>query len=234
MNNFNPAGRVPLVLRQNDSYPGTFPVQYVTTNFSSEQQKLQNSFFLENAKTVNKMALKAYENRLELDKEMVRSQLQEERAENRELTVKALVEDSCGDLCIETTNSKGVRKVSQPLSKARSFKSFILVSANTEKSRDLKKILKVLWQGETDGILLSLDDGAVQQIKLIKKLEEKGVTLKIPRRDKKELEEFFLGWLIDKSEIVKIPEHIGWNQLEDGAWFFEKNPEKTLEGICDD
>lgn len=206
-------------------------VQYYNEASSLEHQRCWNAVYLESVKTINRMMCNEQKAALEEKRDMRRHELQMELMEKKELSLKTLLVDSFGYLCIVLINQKGEQKISQPITHVRDFQSFILSSGNMEKSKGLKPVLKVSWFGDEVGVLLPLDGDNASACKLLKKLQERGVSFRFPRRDSTALREYFFGWLIDNAEKVKIPERLGWNELEDGAWYFEKNPCKTLEGV---
>lgn len=208
-----------------------FSLQYRNEKIFLEQLRLENDVRLDAAKTFHQMMCNEQKAAYEEEKDLRRFKLQKELIENRELSQKVLDVDLHGYLCIERINPEGEKKMSQPISNAHHFRSSILSSGNKEKCKDLKPVLMVSWYGDDVGVLLPLDGNDASARKLLKKFQERGVSFRFPRRDSNVLCDYFLSWLIENAENVKIPERLGWNQLENGAWCFEKNPCKTLEGV---
>ena len=199
-------------------------------------QNVSNSVWqqawLDCAKANNKMVVNQQEADLALRKEFVKSQLAEEREINRELSEKALVESSDGALCMEYIRPDGTVKVSQPISSVRKIRSCRYISANRMPNARLCEVLKITWCENEDGVSVVLDGENIVQ-KVMHRLRDRGVALKIPRRLQRELYNYFVGLLLENAVIVKIPEHLGWNQLSDGAWIFESDPKRTLRGMND-
>lgn len=217
-------------------YPdGAVPNQWyygcsVLEHQNSHLNQCANEAWLDSVKTSHRMAIKEQEASLAIHKEMVKSQLAETRMLNRELSLKALVESSDGALCIENVDPQGIVKVSQPVTNIREIRSELYVSANRDRNPNVSDVLRIVWSGEAEGVYVPMDDKNLEQT-IMQRLRSKGAFFKFPRRIKGELQSHFVGWLLRKAVKVEILEHIGWNQLLDGAWRFEANPKRTLRGL---
>lgn len=195
-------------------------------------KNVMDQAWLDAVKTDNKLFVDRQKADLALKKEMLKSNLAEERAINRELSVKAMITTSDGALCMECVTPRGKITISQPVCNARQMRAVRYVSANRGKRNQRGSVLKIRWDGDCEGVSIAVDRKDLTS-ELIRRLRKKGVKLKIPRRLYRELADYFVGMLIEHSETVAIPERVGWNQLMDGAWIFEIDPKQTLRGMIE-
>lgn len=192
---------------------------------------LQEFAYMEHVKTINRLAID--NNRAEIAdrREILKSNLTEQREENRELTIKKIVEDSDGAILIERRAPSGKCKFSAPVCRERGFRSFIF-ECKSSGNRDVK-VMQIVWFGDETGICVNLK-GSGDAKCLIGKFQAKGVAFDFPRRDRKALEDGMLAFFVDRAQFLEVPDHIGWNRLPDGVWIFEPDPKRTLRGLLDE
>lgn len=180
----------------------------------------------EGVKAQNRMAVNEHKIWLDMQKTEHKTKLQEEAYERRCLTVLAVSENSDGYFEIERISPDGSRRYSAAICDQRGFQGMYFHSADSAPAED---VLKIIWQGEEGGIILS--GAKMTSTAMCRELAGKGICFRIPRRERIEIMEKIWGYILGNAKRVEVPRTIGWTQNSKGAWQFEAEIANTLEGM---
>ena len=223
---YRPTSFYPQQVRYSQGQPGGMMPADMDEQMQEYALKKMLDIEVDSAKTQNRMAVAEHKNQLAMLNEEFRAKLHEERYERKQLTVLAVSVNSDGYFEIERISPDGSRRHSASICNQRNFRGTYFYSAA---SAPEENILQITWQGTVEGIILSGSKMTAQWMG--RELSSRGVCFRIPRRQKLEILEEILGYIIENAQEVEVPQTIGWTRNSLGAWQFEPEICNTLAGM---
>lgn len=144
----------------------------------------------------------------------------EELKMNRACASQGLFEDINGFLCLETVFPNGKKLISEPIMNVSCVQMICLINMCDM----YDKVALLSWKDCSEPVVLNdITSKALNNV-----LTNWGLNLRVGRDRKKIIIEILLSYLMEHANIKKAVPKVGWNLIS-GEWFFESDPEKTLD-----
>ena len=185
---------------------------------------------LEDQRTRNKGMLQELKHHYDLEKQSFIEERKDRRAEGmmrRTEELKnlktAVVLDSDGYFCIESTFSDGKKKVSPAVLKTAWMKMFRLVDGETGKCI----AQRITWsQNPEKSIVLCRKDCSFHGF--LRYLEMAGEALNVSDNKRKKVASLIYSFIAKRSSAVHVYTHLGWNKSEEGWDFIREGDERLV------
>ncbi len=148
----------------------------------------------------------------------------EEYQRKRESMTTAVIFDSQGVLRREIRYAANDIRMTEPICKLHDFRATCFVSTGSKN----RFIIRVAAEGLQRPILLLSSNLSPDVLK--KLMCKQGISFRVPRKEKMNVLEDIISLIIQKAQIVEIPDSYGWCRMTSG-WKFAHDFEHTFTGM---
>ena len=150
-------------------------------------------------------------------------QLKEDHRQARELKTYSVLEDSDGNLLLQSRIPNKTAKFSEPIANVRRLRMKVCSSGNQKE--ELLYIIE--WEGCNKPLVLC----ELIEKTVLKALQSRGIVIRLKKSMLDDAVRLLLEFLFKNAEHIRLPNHIGWEKDDKGAWFFTKPGNKTMKSL---